>query len=150
MRSPSWSSDRLQIAVVACTAAATIAGLVHLPAELGTLHEHARANSQLSYTEREFAGGNGIVLEQEALYQARARIPPDATYRVETGDRLGDGAELTLPFIANFSTYFLLPRRPDDDARWIVCYGCDLSRYGPRARVLWRHEPGIAIARLVG
>ena len=127
---------------------ATLFAAVRLPGTIADLHDQARSSGELSYADREFAGGNGVVLDQEALYQARARIPRNGTYRVETGERLRTDNDLTAPFIANFATYFLLPRLPDDDAEWLLCYGCDLSRYGGRARILWQNDDGISVVRL--
>lgn len=112
------------------------------------LGEAATRNSALSFADREIAGGNSVVADQSAVYQARARIPEDDTYRVAVGAGFTGGSELTVPFVDSFYRYFLMPRRPADDAPWIVCYGCDLEQYGPRAKVVWKDDQGIAIVRL--
>ncbi len=41
-----------------------------------------------------------------------------------------------------------MPRRPAADARWIICYGCDLAQLGDGLEVLWRNDGGIALGRL--
>jgi hypothetical protein len=143
-----WLAWPLQLGVVFCVVLATAVTAVRLPGTIADLHDAAARNSDLSYADREFAGGNGLVIDQEALYQARALIPPDGSFRVETGDALRNATELTIPYIEGFATYFLMPRHRDDDARWLLCYGCDLSRYGDRARIVWQNDGGISIVRL--
>ncbi len=64
------------------------------------------------------------------------------------GPKLTKSTDLTLDFVASWLRYFLLPRRPSDDARWIVCVGCDTSEYGSRYHVLWQDDIGISIGRL--
>jgi hypothetical protein len=43
-----------------------------------------------------------------------------------------------------------MPRRPAKDARWVVCYECDLSRFGGELHVLWQSDAGVAVGRLPG
>ena len=93
-------------------------------------------------------GGNGIVSDQEAVYQAKAIIPKSARYRVVTGSGLRNPTSLTLAFVDSWYRYFLMPRRPDVGARWIICYGCDASKLGRPYAILWQDDDGISIGRL--
>jgi hypothetical protein len=134
--------------VVLCVGLSVTLGAFYLLRALADFDDVASNNSSLSFSDREVAGGNGIVIDQEAVYQARALIPQDAKYRVVTGSGLKDTTSLTLPFVDSWYRYFLMPRRPAADARWIICYGCDASKLGGPYRVVWRDTDGISIGRL--
>jgi hypothetical protein len=121
---------------------------VYLPRALSEFDKTASNNSSLSFSDREVAGGNGIVADQEAVYEARAIIPPQARYRVVTGSALREPTYLTLQFVEPWYRYFLMPRRPAFDSRWIICYGCDVSKLGGPYTVLWQDDQGISIGRL--
>jgi hypothetical protein len=123
-------------------------GLVYYERALSHLDDRAAQNSALSFSDREVAGGNSIVIDQEAVYQARALIPRDASYRVVTGDRLQNATSLTAEFVESWYRYFLLPRRPAPGARWIICYGCDTSKLGAAYAVRWSDDNGISIGSL--
>jgi hypothetical protein len=88
------------------------------------------------------------VVDRTALYRARDLIPRHASFRIVTGPNLTGATDLTLRSIASYATYFLMPRRPSESARWVLCYGCDLDRLGAPLQVLWRDEKGIAVGRL--
>jgi hypothetical protein len=108
----------------------------------------ATANSSLSYADREVAGGNSIIVDQNAAYEARALIPTTSTYRVVTGGTVKDATTLTAPFVDAWFRYFLVPRRPAADARWIICYACDVSKLGGPYTVRWQDTSGISIGQL--
>src|SRR5262249_51017051 len=101
----------------------------------------------LSFADREIAGGNGLVVDQGAVYAARGLIPNDQTYRVVVGPDYEGGTDLTGTYVDSYYRYFLLPRRPAEDASWIVCYGCDLSHY-EGAKVRWKDDEDISIAQV--
>jgi len=138
----------IQVGVVVCAVVATALVIAYFPRAIGKFQDAAAANSALSYDDREFGGGNGFVIDKAALYEARGLIPPSASYRVVTGSRLRGSTPLTAPFIESFARYFLMPRRPEPNARWIVCYGCDVSTLGGHLDVLWRDSDGIEVGRL--
>ncbi len=129
-------------------AVATVAVALSLRVRIRDLGNDAARNSALLFADREIAGGNAVVADQSAVYQARARIPENGTYHVAVGPDFTGGSDLTVPFVESYYRYFLMPRRPADDAPWLICYGCDLEQYGSRARVVWQSDEGIAIARV--
>jgi hypothetical protein len=151
MRSPSWWIEwpigLLRVGVVFLVAAAAIAVAVAYPRLLDELDDDASRNSALSFADRDIAGGNGLVVDQQAVYAARGLVPEDETYRVVVGPDYKGGSDLTPTYVDSYYRYFLLPRRPAEDASWIVCYGCDLSRY-EATKVLWKDDEGISIARV--
>src|SRR4029077_9031543 len=129
------------------TLALTVAGVRYVKA-LSELDDKASTNSSLSFDDREIAGGNSIVVDQRAAYQARALIPVTDSYRVVVGQGLRGATRLTEDYIAGWLRYFLMPRRPQDDARWVICYGCDPATLGNRYEARWRDDTGISIGYL--
>lgn len=143
-----WPAGPIRVGVVFLVGVATLAVVVRYPAVIREAGRDASRNSSLSYADREVAGGNGVVADQAALYEARGRIPENETYHVAVGADYEGGSELTVPYVDSFYRYFLMPRRPAEDAQWLICYGCDLERYGARSQVVWESDEGISIARL--
>jgi hypothetical protein len=141
-------SDVARAAVVLCVGLSITFGAIYFPRALSDFDSTATNNSSLSFSDREVAGGNGIVTDQEAVYEAQVIIPRDAKYRVVTGSRLKNSTSLTLPFVESWYRSFLMPRRPAVDARWIICYGCEVSKLGGPYQVFWQDNDGISIGRL--
>jgi len=144
-------SDRLvlphgvvRLGVLFVVAVAGIAALAGLPSQVRDLGRLADANARLSFADRGVAAGNSILPEQQALYEIAGRIPPDASYRVSVGPPRSDWPDLTASAAEPFIHYWLLPRRPSDSARWIVCIGCDPADY-PDATEQWAGEAGIRL-----
>jgi hypothetical protein len=136
-----------RIGVALCVAVAVALGLVYFVKAIDRLGEDASGNASANFDDREFGGGNSLAVDKDALYEARALIRPDGKYRVVPGPGAEAANELTEQHIEEFARYFLMPRRPAADARWIVCYGCDLSQL-PGLQLVWRNDAGIAIGRL--
>jgi hypothetical protein len=135
-------------AVIALVVVTAVLAVVYFAKGVSQLGDTATANSKLSYADREIAGGNGIVVDQNAAYEARAIIPPADRYRVATGTGMRDPTPLTLPFVGWWFQYFLMPRRPGPGARWIICYGCDTSKLGGSYVARWSDHSGISIGRV--
>ena len=82
-------NDVARAGVILCLGLSIAFGAIYFPRALSDLEDTASNNSALSFSDREVAGGNGIVNDQEAVYQAKAIIPQSARYRVVTGSGLG-------------------------------------------------------------
>jgi hypothetical protein len=134
--------------VILCVGLSIVFSAVYFPRALSDFDDTASNNASLSFSDREVAGGNGIVTDQEAVYQARAIIPRNAKYRVVTGSALKNPTPLTLAFVETWYRYFLMPRRTAADAHWIICYGCEVSKLGGSYAILWQDDDGISIGRL--
>jgi hypothetical protein len=132
---------------VVCLALMFAVVAVRYPKALSQLGDSASSNSSLSFEDREIAGGNSIIVDQRAAYEARALIPVKDSYRVVVGPSLHHKTELTEGFVTSWLTYFLMPRRPAEDARWVICYGCDLATLGPSSEARWQDDDGISIRR---
>lgn len=138
-----------RVGVVGCVVVAVALGLVYFVRAVDRLGETASTNAALNYDDREFAGGNSLVADKRALYQARALIPEDGSYRILTGSPVAGETELTQQYIDQYARYFLMPRRPVEDARWIICYGCDRSAIGRPTDAAWANGGGISILEVV-
>jgi hypothetical protein len=77
-------------------------------------------------------------------------MPEHATYRVLIGPNMHGVHRFTRPVAKDFLTYYLLPRRRTDspDARWILCYGCDLSDLNGHLQILADGGNGILFGRM--
>lgn len=136
------------IGVVACVAMAVVSAAVELPKVVDYLGARARASASLSPSDREFAAGNSVFPDQTLLYEARTRIPRNASYRVLTGPLpIEDATNLTRTRARTFATYFLMPRRPAPRSSWIICLGCDHTRL-PGATVVWDNNAGSSLLRV--
>ncbi len=130
----------VRLGVVLCVAITLVVGLVYFAKAVDKLGTDASANAQANNDDRALAGGNSLGVAQEALIQARGLIPERSAYRLV----LGPGATN----IGQFARYFLMPRRPEADARWVLCYACDPSSLGDDLVVVWRDDAGNAVGRL--
>jgi hypothetical protein len=139
------SAQRRELSALVVTALVIAIASIYYAKALSHLDHRAESNSALSFSDREIAGGNSAVIDQEAAYEAIALIPSSDTYRVVTGERLRNATPLTLSFVDGWFKYFLMPRRPAADAHWTICYGCDLSALVPPGRVRWRDANRISI-----
>jgi hypothetical protein len=143
-----WPGGIARLGVVLCVAVALGYGLVYFAKAADRLGDQASSNAALNFDDREIAGGNALLADSAPLFEARGLIPEDETYRVVAGPNVEGATELTEDFIDQYARYFLMPRRPSADARWILCYGCDPAALGEGFEVLWRDDDGVAIGRL--
>ena len=139
-----WPDGIRRLSVLACVAILVAALVVLYPVALRDAGREADANAALSYADREFAGGNSVVADQGGLYEARGRIPPHGTYTVSVGAPVDGWTDLTAPFTPWFARYFLLPRREDADAPWVLCYACDPAAH-PGFATVWSGSDGISL-----
>ena len=141
-----WPHGIARLAAALCAAVSVAVLLYEVPRAVRDLGRSAGRSAALSYADREIAGGNSILVDQQAAYQARALIPARGTFRVVTGNGLKQSTPLTLPAVSGWLTYFLMPRRQAPDARWVICYGCDQSRLGGPYHPVWQNtDAGISI-----
>jgi hypothetical protein len=136
-----------RLGVVLCVAAALGVGLIYYGKALRQLGNTASSNSALAYDDREIAGGNSVIVDQAAAYEARALIPVGTAYRFAIGAGLREQTDLT-KYAGDWFRYFLMPRRQLGEARWVICYGCDRATLGASYEVRWRDADGISIGQL--
>jgi hypothetical protein len=140
--------SQTRIGVAVCVAIAVVLGLVYFVRTVDRLGDVARSNSSLNFDDREFAGGNSLVVDKGALYEARALIPERGSYRVVSGPGVEGATDLTEEYIDQFARSFLMPRRPLADASWILCYGCDATALETPVETVWENGGGIALLRI--
>jgi hypothetical protein len=100
-------------------------------------NDAARANARLDAVDRALGGGNSVLPDQAIAVEARGRIPEDDTFTVAVGRMQPGWSSLAIPpTLENYMRYFLLPRKTDPDAPWILCFACDQRAY-PGARTVW-------------
>jgi hypothetical protein len=138
------SDGRRRAAVVACASAALVVGVLGAVDGLLEQGERAGENARRDWAEREFGGANSLGADKEALYAARALIPPGSSYRLLLGDPIPGGNELSARGLPDFTRHFLLPRRPAEQAEWVICYGCDPAALGDYTPV-WDGGAGISV-----
>jgi hypothetical protein len=134
--------------VVVCVGVIVALSVVYSIRAIDLLADTAHANAAENYDDREFAGGNSLVVDKRALYNLRALVPEDGTFRVVAGPGVEGATELTEPYIDQFARSFLMPRRPDPSAEWILCYGCDRDALDSPVEVVWDGGNGITILKV--
>ena len=90
----------------------------------------ASRNAAANFDDWELGGANALGAKTDVLNEARGWIPENGSYRLLVGPSSTD-----IDF-RNYARYFLMPRRPARDARWVLCYECDLSRLGSDLHVV--------------
>jgi hypothetical protein len=143
-----WPRGIARLAAASCAAVALAVLVYELPRAVNSLGDDAARNAALSFADREIAGGNSILVDQIAAYEARSLIPVHDTFRVVTGPNLKETTSLTLQAVSPWLSYFLMPRLQSGDAPWVVCYGCDTTRLGGPYHVLWQDDKGISIGNV--
>ena len=107
------------------------------PSAFGDANAAADANARLDAVDRELGGGNSVLPAQAIAVEARGRIPEEGTFTVAVGRRQPGWSSLAIPpTLENYMRYFLLPRKTDPVAPWILCFACDQEAY-QGARVVW-------------
>jgi len=135
-----------RLVVALCVAVTIVALAVRYPDAVRDANETAEANAALDLVDRELGAGNSVFPDQRLLVEARSLIPANESFAVAAGDPQPGWTELTAGSAEPFLRYFLLPRRLDPDARWIVCVGCDRSAYSG-AQTIWEGDNGLSILR---
>jgi hypothetical protein len=143
-----WPRGIARLAAASCAAVAVAVLLYEIPHTVDSLGDDASRNASLSFADREIAGGNSVLVDQIAAYEARALIPEHDAFRVVTGPNLTETTSLTLQAVSPWLDYFLMPRRQSGAAPWVVCYGCDTARLGGTYHVLWQDDKGISIGNV--
>jgi hypothetical protein len=141
-----WPSGILRLAVALLTALALAAAAWLYPGAVRDLGQVAETNSALSFADRDVGGGNSILPQQQTAYELRGRIPEGDRYHVIVGEALEGWPALTVTSIDPFLRFWLLPRRVDPAARWIVCVGCDPATLGDVEDV-WSDSAGVRLLR---
>jgi hypothetical protein len=143
-----WTRPRLlRAGVISAVVVACALVAAYYPKTMRDLGRMADENSSLDFQDRRIAGGNAVIARQDVLVYAETMIPRTAAYRVVKGPNLSETTGLEF-YVEDYFRYFLMPRRPSDDASWIVCYGCDRAQWGNRFHVLVDVGDGNAIGRL--
>ena len=132
--------------IVLWLALVLVAVAVRYPHTFRAANQTSRANAALDLLDRKVGGGNSVIPDQQVLFEALGRIPANETFAVAVGEPEEGWTDLTATYTETFLRYFLLPRRVDPNAQWILCFACDRNAFAD-ARAVWNGENGIAILR---
>ena len=135
-----------RLVVVLCVAVSIVALVVRYPDALRDANGTARENAALDLVDRAVGAGSSVFPDQRVLVEILGRIPPDGTFAVAVGEPQPGWTALTAGSAELFLRSYLLPRRLDPSASWIVCLACDRSAY-PGADAVWKGDDGISILR---
>jgi hypothetical protein len=135
-----------RLVVVFCVGVVLVALCVRYPDAFRDANDTARANASLDLIDRAVGAGNSVFPDQSLLVEARGLIPEQDGFAVSVGPPQPGWTDLTASSGELFLRSFLLPRRLDPAARWIVCLGCDPASY-PGAEVVWQGDAGLSILR---
>jgi hypothetical protein len=138
-------------AAVASLALAMLTALWEIPETFRDIRDTTQGLQAASALERELRGARGADADTEVFVRARQLIPADARYAVITGPNAQVSNVVTLPAIAPFAGYWLLPRRQVRDpanADWVLSYGGDLAALGLVYERVVDVAPGVALARV--
>jgi hypothetical protein len=143
------SPIRSAAAVALALAIATT--LWKLPGTFREINDEVRGLEAAGALERQLAGVRRVDADTRVFVRARRLIPPGARYAVVTGPNVQVSNAVTLPAIAPFAGYWLLPRRQVPyaaDADWVLSYGGDLSTLGLEYGRVVEVSPGVALAEV--
>lgn len=129
-----------------CVAVVLVALGVRYPDAFRDANRTAQRNAALDLIDIEVGAGSSVIPDQRLLVEAEGLIPRDQPFAVAVGAPRHGWTTLTAGSAEPFLRSFLLPRRVDPGARWIVCLACDRGGY-PGADAVWRGENGLSILR---
>jgi hypothetical protein len=141
----------LRLAAVAALALAIATALWELPDTFRAVNDEVRGLEAAGALERELGGVRRVDADTRVFVSARELIPADARYAVVTGPNVQVSNAVTLPAIAPFAGYWLLPRRQVQDvgaADWVLSYGGDLGALGLEYERVVEVAPGVALAEV--
>jgi hypothetical protein len=139
--------ERLRLAAIGVWLALVLAVIaVRYPDAFRAANDTARANAALDLVDRTLGGGNSVWPDQGLMLEARGRIPPDGTFQVAVGGPQPGWTDLTATYAETYARYFLLPRRVEPGADWILCVACDQAAF-PGADAVWEGSDGLSLLR---
>lgn len=145
------SQARRPVAIGAFAVALATA-LWHFPSAFLDVSRETGALEAQSALERELVGARRVDVDTRVLVEARRFMPEDATYAVVTGPNVRVSGPATLPAVAPFAGYWLLPRRRlpyvTPAADWVLSYGGDLRTLEVEYARVVHVAPGIALAEV--
>ena len=122
----------------------------NFPHALRTLHERVAVNVTKGTPGRELIAADGLGISQEFVERARELVPPDTSYALVDPAPAAGAAPTTRAALGPYLRFVLFPRKEVEpaDARWLLCYLCDLATVDVRATPVWRDGSGLVIAQV--
>ena len=134
--------------VAAVVVVALVAALIRYPPAVRALNNRAAYNARLSDVDRDLELAERVGIDRDFVLAAMREIPERDRYAVATGAAAPQPTRLALPALRGYLQNLLLPRfQTEEDPRWLLCYGCDVSTADGRFRRVW-HRGTLQIGRL--
>jgi len=140
--------------VLCCVILASLLGLSGLYTSVVEFARDASGYATLDSLDREYGDSEGqpLTLRHRTVVETALRVVPErASYRVLIGDAWQPlrTTKWTTSLERDFVKFYLLPRRLTDSisATWILCFGCDLGRFGGHIDVVARSSDGLMLLR---
>jgi hypothetical protein len=141
---------------VVCVAVAASLAIRDVPRTLASSDARLRSYAYLTGAQdRLLTTGDGLGIPRALQVAALTEIPPRSPYAFlfvssqEAANRRGI-APITYETVAPWLRYLLLPSEPvsPGQARYVICWLCETSRWQHRVVWLWRADPGMAVGRV--
>jgi hypothetical protein len=136
------------VALAASILAVAVAFVAHdVQSTDHALQVQVSENKGIPSRDRQVQAAYGLQVSPDFLIEARAFVSRGQTYRLVTGPSLGDRAAPVWSALPAVVAYALEPRQASTNADWLLCYGCDFSKFAGHAEVAWQ-DGYLVIARL--
>jgi hypothetical protein len=144
---------------LACVAAAAALFVLKVPKTVSGLNATVRADAYITDpVGRQLTSGDVLGISRDLQAQALANIPPGSKYALllpaneqAASSGYGIGA-VAYETVGPWLNYLLLPsyQVTSEQARYVVCWGCDTSPWDHRTKWLYVDGQGVAIGRVNG
>lgn len=144
---------------VACVVSAALLFAVKVPNEVRAIDRSVKGLAYITDpVGRSLTSGDMLDISRDLQDQALTKIPSGSRYAVLLpGDpqsaEQGYGINIVAyETVRPWLNYLLLPsyQVPDDQAQYIVCWGCDTSPWDHRTTWLFTNDKGVAIGKVAG
>lgn len=151
-------TSALRFAVgIGCVAAAAWLFVAKVPQTVRSLNGTVASYAGIGDDDyRSMKVGAVLGIPRDLQEHALAQIPPGSTYAVLLPESPAFAssaygiAEITYDTVGPFLNYLLLPsvQVPSDEARYVICWGCDTDPWDHRTTWLFTDPQGVAIGRV--
>jgi hypothetical protein len=153
-----WIRVRFAVGLV-CVAAAVVLFAQKVPNTVSGLDASVRAEAYITDpVGRQLTSGDILGISRDLQAEALAKIPPRSKYALllpanEQAASAGYGiGTVAYETVGPWLNYLLLPsyQVSPEEARYVICWGCDTSPWDHRTTWLYGNGQGVAIGRVRG
>jgi hypothetical protein len=141
---------------LACVVSAVALFALKVPATVRALDSAVTADAYIvDPVGRSLTSGDILGISRDLQAEALTKIPPGSAYALLLPDEQSASAGYGIGPVAYETVrpwldYLLLPSRqvPAEQARYVICWGCDTSGWDHRTTWLYGNDEGVAIGRV--